>query len=169
MDALVNSFKSNYPSIIIFIVVVLGIMVLLSMIGIKLNEQVTHNVRKIITVEALTNKNGNKNGNNDDIINHHKNAFNGKGFCGGDQHPSELEEKCGKLHEENCNMTTCCGWLSTKNPITERCVAGGKHGPTFHSDSKGKALDIYGYCYKNKCHGDKYSQQSDKYSQESDK
>ena len=58
-----------------------------------------------------------------------------------------LDSKCNSLTRNNCNDTSCCNWTSNK-----KCVAGGKDGPTFDSNSKG--LDYYyfqGKCYGSGC------------------
>ena len=63
----------------------------------------------------------------------------------------KLEQSCKKLTNGNCNSTSCCVWTSDN-----KCAAGGKGGPTFNTDLKGKtnALDYYYFqdvCYGGKC------------------
>ena len=58
-----------------------------------------------------------------------------------------LDSKCKKLTQNNCNSTSCCIWTSDN-----QCVAGGKSGPTFNSDSKGKTISL-DYYFQNKCYG----------------
>lgn len=58
-----------------------------------------------------------------------------------------LDTACNSLTKNNCNDTSCCNWTSNK-----KCVAGGKDGPTF--DSNSKELDYYyfqGKCYGSGC------------------
>ena len=59
-----------------------------------------------------------------------------------------LDTKCKKLTQNNCNSTSCCIWTSDN-----QCVAGGKNGPTFNSDSKGKTISLDYYYFQNKCYG----------------
>jgi len=61
-----------------------------------------------------------------------------------------LDDSCGKLTQTNCNTTSCCVWTSN-----EKCVAGGKGGPTFNSDAKGKTIPLDYYYFQNKCYGPK--------------
>jgi len=61
-----------------------------------------------------------------------------------------LDDACGKLTQTNCGSTSCCVWTSDK-----KCVAGGKGGPTFNSDTKGKTKQLDYYYFQNKCYGEK--------------
>ena len=61
-----------------------------------------------------------------------------------------LDVKCKKLTQNNCNSSSCCIWTSNN-----QCVAGGKNGPTFNSDSKGKTRALDYYYFQNKCYGNK--------------
>ena len=53
--------------------------------------------------------------------------------------PAELNSKCNSLTENNCNLTSCCGWLNGNS-----CVAGDALGPTFKTKN-GKDIDIKSY------------------------
>ena len=53
--------------------------------------------------------------------------------------PSELNSKCNSLTENNCNLTSCCGWLNGNS-----CVAGDALGSTFRTKN-GKDIDIKSY------------------------
>jgi len=57
-----------------------------------------------------------------------------------------LIESCGKLTNQNCNLTSCCVMLNGK-----KCVPGNKDGPTFKS-LNGAPIEIDYYYYKNKKH-----------------
>ena len=57
-----------------------------------------------------------------------------------------LMESCGKLTNQNCNLTSCCVVLNGK-----KCVPGNKDGPIFKS-LKGKPIEIDYYYYQNKKH-----------------
>jgi hypothetical protein len=55
-----------------------------------------------------------------------------------------LIESCGKLTDQNCNLTSCCVMLNGK-----KCVPGNKDGPTFKS-LNGEPIEIDYYYYQNK-------------------
>jgi len=57
-----------------------------------------------------------------------------------------LIESCGKLTNQNCNLTSCCVMLNGK-----KCVPGNKDGPTFKT-LKGEPVEIDYYYYQNKKH-----------------
>lgn len=57
-----------------------------------------------------------------------------------------LIESCGKLTDQNCNLTSCCVMLNGK-----KCVPGNKDGPTFKSFN-GEPIEIDYYYYQNKKH-----------------
>lgn len=59
-----------------------------------------------------------------------------------------LEEKCGKLSQNNCNSTSCCIWTSNN-----KCVAGNASGAKFNTDTNGKTQALDYYYYQNKCYG----------------
>ena len=58
--------------------------------------------------------------------------------------PMELNNKCNMLTKQNCNSTSCCGWLNGSS-----CVAGGANGPTFRT-TKGQAIEVKSYSYMGK-------------------
>ena len=58
-----------------------------------------------------------------------------------------LNEKCGKLTEENCVIPECCILLNGN-----KCVAGNAYGPTFLT-KEGKEIDYKFYNHKTKCYG----------------
>jgi len=57
-----------------------------------------------------------------------------------------LIESCGKLTNQNCNLTSCCVVLNGK-----KCVPGNKDGPLFKT-LKGEPIEIDYYYYQNKKH-----------------
>lgn len=82
-----------------------------------------------------------------DIMNKVKNNF-----C--ELHKGEshvLEEHCSKLSTNNCKTSGCCVLIGGKN----KCVAGDKHGPTYHTDENEMPLNFEYYYYENKCYGEK--------------
>jgi hypothetical protein len=63
---------------------------------------------------------------------------------------SELERKCKKLTDKNCENISCCVLLNGT-----KCVTGDQHGPTFESDHRSTTPgDDYWY-YKKSCYGGK--------------
>ena len=51
--------------------------------------------------------------------------------------PSELEKKCNTFNKSACGSSSCCVWLNG-----EKCVAGDGNGPTFHTSSSGKPINV---------------------------
>jgi len=96
------------------------------------------------TVEALSDMSGNvidtTSGNKNDI------KMDPAGdFCNSHVGSSDtLLESCGKLTNQNCNLTSCCVMLNGT-----KCVPGNKDGPTFKT-TDGKNIDIDYYHYQNK-------------------
>lgn len=72
-------------------------------------------------------------------------------FCESHRGSSDiLEQSCGNLTENNCKSVNCCVWTSNN-----KCVAGGKNGPTFNTDKNGKTKTLDYYYNLNKCYGNK--------------
>ena len=72
-----------------------------------------------------------------------------KGFCEvyrGKSH--ELEGVCNNMSQNTCSSMDCCVWANNS-----KCVAGGKDGPMYKTDSDGKPSVINNYYYKNTCYG----------------
>lgn len=63
----------------------------------------------------------------------------------------EIEKMCEKEDPELCKHRSCCVLAGIGN--TEKCVAGSKLGPTYHTDDNGKDINYEYYYYKNKCYG----------------
>lgn len=59
-----------------------------------------------------------------------------------------LNNSCSKLTKSNCKKTSCCVLVDDHN-----CVAGGKAGPTFTSDSDGTDIKMGSYEHGGVCHG----------------
>jgi hypothetical protein len=71
------------------------------------------------------------------------------GFCKTNStNPSGLDEKCGKLSEENCNATSCCIYVNNT-----KCMAGNANGPTFSESKDGKPFKLDNYYFQDKCFG----------------
>lgn len=59
-----------------------------------------------------------------------------------------LNNECQKLTKHNCLSTSCCVYTSEN-----KCLAGGKTGPTFNSDANGKTKNLDYYYYQDNCYG----------------
>jgi hypothetical protein len=91
---------------------------------------------EVVTVEGLdTNKNENS------LI-----LSGSKAFCATNK-GYNLDQQCNKLIKGGCNDTSCCVWTHEN-----KCVAGGKNGPTFSSSNHINTESDY-YYYQNKCYG----------------
>ena len=133
---LTANFIKHAPSILLFIVLMVGFLILLSMLGINLKTSDTHHINKIVTVETF------------EIP---KSKFS-DGFCQKNaSDPHKIEKDCNTLTEKNCKSTSCCIWAKTGSG--HKCVAGGKLGHTFKTDDKGKDIDVDHYYHKDTCRG----------------
>jgi hypothetical protein len=121
--------------------VILSLILFANAVGLDMNaEDRPKKLLQVITVEGLT-------PNCDDTL--IMNASDA--FC--ETHlgsSGTLDESCGKLTYNNCNMTSCCNWTSNK-----KCVAGGAGGPTFNTNADGKTDMLDYYYFQNKCYGAK--------------
>lgn len=61
-----------------------------------------------------------------------------------------LEKKCNDLTQNNCNLTSCCVWMSGN-----KCKAGNENGPTFNTGTDGKSIPYLYFYFQNKCYGSK--------------
>ena len=118
-------FKENIVSIITIAIVIIGILVISSMLGINFDTYKKSSLDKIVTIETFE---------NNSLCNVHK------------SNPIELNKKCQELTNDNCKVTGCCILLNGK-----KCVAGNLNGPIFLTDSSGNNINIDYFYYKNKC------------------
>jgi hypothetical protein len=159
-------FKQYLPQILGLVVIIFAILVFFEIKGINLNQDGTNEVlKKVVSVApsqegfVATAKKQQKNKQNKKP--NKKQDKNKKkpgvkpvvtdiaGFCNPTKFtPTEINNKCGELTKENCNVTGCCVYMNGN-----KCVGGDKNGPTFLSDGKGKLLNIDYYYYKNQCYG----------------
>ena len=116
--------KENWNAIFIIIISIFVLIFLFSSLGITFNDNKI--VKKVVTIEGLKTSGQGL-----------KTTIKGHGLCDKfSSQPHELNKQCNELSEENCNATSCCGWLNK-----EKCVAGKADGPTFHS-IKGKEFKV---------------------------
>lgn len=67
----------------------------------------------------------------------------------------EIEKRCEKEDPDICKHRSCC--VLAVSGDTQKCLAGTKFGPTYHTDEHGKDINYEYYYYKNKCYGDNCS------------
>jgi hypothetical protein len=116
--------KENWNAIFIIIIIIFVLIFVFSSLGVTFNDNKI--VKKVVTIEGLKTRGQGL-----------KTTIKGDGLCDKfSSQPHELNKKCNELSEENCNATSCCGWLNK-----EKCVAGKADGPTFRSN-KGKEFKV---------------------------
>ena len=145
MSKLIDFFNNNYINIGIIIIVVVGLLVIISIKGIDLNEPVqpTHLVQTV-TVETFTP------GENEDID--QLNMGITQGFCASlEGNTVQLEKSCNELTKDNCAEVGCCVYL--RDGLKGKCVAGSKDGPTFKTDQDGNMITADRYYYLDNCIG----------------
>lgn len=141
MSEILNFIKENYVSIGIIVVVVLLLLVIIKIKEIDLNAPKPESklVQQVIveTLDMLSSE--------EDIVLNPSESF-CESYLG---NSLELERACNKLTESNCATTKCCVYAR------EKCVAGGKDGPTYKTDKNGKLITLDSYYYMGKCRGAK--------------
>jgi hypothetical protein len=142
MSNLIDFFKTNYLNIGIVIFVVFGLLVIISIKDINLNEPVqpTHLVQTV-TVETFTP------GENEEID--QLNMGIAQGFCASlEGNTAQLEQSCSELTKDNCAEVGCCVYM--RDGLNGKCVAGSKNGPTYKTDSNGNMITADRYYYLGK-------------------
>lgn len=145
MSNLVDFFKNNYLNIIIIIVVVIGLLVIISIKGINLNEPVqpSHLVQTV-TVESFTPTE------NEDLD--QLNMGIAQGFCASlEGNTAQLEQSCSELTKDNCAEVGCCVYM--RDGLNGKCVAGSKNGHIYKTDKDGNMITADRYYYLGKCYG----------------
>jgi len=132
--------------IFITFIILISILIFINLNNITFESSQTKKLTQIITMEAMRNK--------DPIeIPIHLRSHSStniemdpaRDFC--DTHTGSshtLVESCGKLTNQNCNLTSCCVMLNGK-----KCVPGNEDGPTFQTVN-GEPVEIDYYYYQNK-------------------
>jgi hypothetical protein len=114
---------------ILKIFIILSLIIFIILVGLNLNQQAIEGLVNFQDTSIIINKSD--------------------AFCESHRGSSgTLDKSCGKLTKNNCNSTTCCVFKSNN-----KCVAGGKNGPTFNTHSNGKTKEIDYYYFLNKCYG----------------
>lgn len=128
--------------VLIIVFLIFSLIIFINTIGLNLNvEQQPKKLLQVVTIEGLKNFVDEK-----EFVMDKNDAF-----CESQRGSSgSLEETCGKLTQNNCNLTSCCVWSSDN-----KCKAGDINGPTFNSDSNGKTKQLDYFYFKNNCYGEK--------------
>ena len=120
--------RTNGAYIITIVVIFFTILTAFSILGVTFSPIEDKHIQKVVTFEAFSD-----------------NSKFSDDLCADE--PDEIHEKCAELSKDNCNTTSCCVLLNGN-----KCVGGGKHGPTYHTDG-GKDVDVDYYHHKNTCKG----------------
>ena len=147
MASAIDFFFNKYNNIIIAVIFILIVISYFSILGINFNISNNNEVlRKKIIIETLDNNTGedvNLDADKELDIYLSTNSYK-RGICS--KKPNDIQKYCKTLNEKNCNIPSCCIWLSG-----EGCVAGNKDGPFFHKkDGTDIDVDVKYYFYKNK-------------------
>ena len=139
MNIMDDSFRLYTFYVLIVVVIIFGIIIIIDILNINLNtKQSNKKLVDIITIEGFNNSTS-------DIPMIINPAID---FCKSNIDSNDMQDKCGKLTNTNCNKTSCCIWLNN-----EKCVPGDQNGPTYKTDKKGNKIDINNYYFHNKCNG----------------
>ncbi len=137
----------------VFVLIIFAILIIIDIFNINLNTKPQNKkLIEVVTIEGLNTLS------EEDIVNNKQNIINESkiplgtnpaiDFCNSNVESNDMQEKCGKLTNTNCNKTNCCVWLNN-----EKCVPGNQNGPTFKTDKSGNKIHINNYYYNNKCYG----------------
>lgn len=125
--------------IFIVVLIIFTVLLIIDLFNINLNDNQNKKLVEVVTIEGLDNMN----------VNELPISINpAVDFCKSNVDSNDMQEKCGKLTETNCNKTSCCVWLNK-----EKCVPGDQNGPTFKTDKLGNNIEIINFNYRNKCYG----------------
>ena len=136
--------------ILITFIILISILIFINLNNIIFDSSQNKKIIKVGVMEAMD-----KMGKEEDIVVHlnddnHSTSIKmdpAGDFCSTHTGSSNtLIESCGKLTNQNCNLTSCCVVLNGK-----KCVPGNKDGPTFKT-LKGEPIEIDYYYYQNKKH-----------------
>lgn len=139
--------------ILITFIILISILIFINLNNITFGSSQNKKLIKVGVMEAMDTMaigNMDLSGNTADLKDHLRTSIKvdpAGDFCAthtGSSHT--LIESCGKLTNQNCNLTSCCVMLNGK-----KCVPGNKDGPTFKS-LNGEPIEIDYYYYQNKKH-----------------
>ena len=137
MSDIIEFIKENYLNISIIVIIVLGLLVIINLKGINLNQPKPQSkLLQEVTVEGFEELEQLKLRPSDSFC---------ESYLG---NSADLEVECNNLTESNCAETKCC--VFTLNKESRKCVAGSINGPTYKTDKDGKLLTIDSYYYMGK-------------------
>jgi hypothetical protein len=145
--------------LIVLAMLLLLVFVVLHNIDFSPNSDSERILKKQIVIEGLDVKGIDKDEKGDKEKNDLMKKVKG-GFCAkymGKTH--ELEPMCNELSDTHCKSSACCvllksgGGVDANANASSKCVAGDKHGPTYHNDDNGMDMNFDYYYYQNKCYG----------------
>ena len=132
--------------ILITFILLVSILIFINLNNITFESSQPRKLTQVITMEAMSNKDlmGIPDNLKSDISTNIK-MDPVADFCNTHTGSSDtLVDSCGKLTNQNCNLTSCCVMLNGK-----KCVPGNKDGPTFQTVN-GEPIEIDYYYYQNK-------------------
>lgn len=145
-------FAQHGNAIFLTVVFILGFLIYVNMAQVKFDSGKYVLTRKVVMENMENNEKQNDETEKEEPQTNEREEFRKdlvNGFCKtNSSNPSGLDEKCGKLSEENCNATSCCIYVNNK-----KCMAGDASGPTFAETKDGKPFKLDNYYYQDKCFG----------------
>lgn len=128
--------------IFIVVVILFGFISFFSIYDSRYPSNSTKQLKEVVTIEKMTNR---------DKLNTDLEMDSANSFCKSHDNLSsanKLEKSCNGLTDENCKSVSCCVLLNGN-----KCVAGGKYGPTFKTETNGSKRNVDYYYYQKKCYG----------------
>ena len=111
---IINYIKENGHSIILVVVLIIGLMVFFSLVGIDLNPVVNNNLEKVVTIEK----------------------FSSNSICDYNKDLSKLEKVCNSLSDSKCEHVDCCDLINNNSTYT--CKAIDKKGNPIYNNNNNK-------------------------------
>jgi hypothetical protein len=110
---IINYMKENGHSVLLVVVLIIGLMVFFSLVGIDLNPVVNNNLEKVVTIEK----------------------FSSNSICDYNKDLSKLEKVCNSLSDSKCKDVDCCDLVNSNSAYT--CKAIDKKGnPIYNNNDK---------------------------------
>ena len=110
---IINYMKENGHSVLLVVVLIIGLMVFFSLVGIDLNPVVNNNLEKVVTIEK----------------------FSSNSICDYNKDLSKLEKVCNSLSDSKCKDVDCCDLVNSNSTYT--CKAIDKKGnPIYNNNDK---------------------------------
>jgi len=110
---IINYMKENGHSVLLVVVLIIGLMVFFSLIGLDLNPVVNNNLEKVVTIEK----------------------FSSNSICEYNKDLSKLEKVCNSLSDSKCKDADCCDLVNSNSTYT--CKAIDKKGnPIYNNNDK---------------------------------